>query len=179
MDTIIPDSNLIDRLRAQLGERGVLTDPADTAPYCEDWRRLYRGRTPAVLRPASVAEVAEAVRLCAERGVPIVPQGGNTAGLRAQASQAGADAVGGTLLGAGLGAALGAAVGGGRGAAVGAASGAVVGTGAGVANAQNTEAYYQQQYGAYYQNCMAYRRSPPPSPAYQQSYPPPSYPYQR
>jgi FAD/FMN-containing dehydrogenase len=78
MDTIIPDSNLIDRLRAQLGERGVLTDPADTAPYCEDWRRLYRGRTPAVLRPASVAEVAEAVRLCAERGVPIVPQGGNT-----------------------------------------------------------------------------------------------------
>src|SRR6266571_3271867 len=78
MDTIIPDSDLIDRLRARLGPRGVLTDPADTAPYCEDWRRLYRGRTPAVLRPATVAEVADAVRLCAERGVPIVPQGGNT-----------------------------------------------------------------------------------------------------
>src|SRR5260370_26785130 len=102
-----------------------------------------------------------------------------TAGLRAQASQAGADAVGGTLLGAGLGAALGAAVGGGRGAAVGAASGAVVGTGAGVANAQNTEAYYQQQYDAFSQNCMAYRRLAHPSPAYQQSYPPPSYPSQR
>ena len=71
-------SDLIDRLQAQLGERGVLTDPADTAPYCEDWRRLYRGCTPAVLRPATVAEVAEAVRLCTERGVPIVPQGGNT-----------------------------------------------------------------------------------------------------
>src|SRR5580700_7819090 len=71
-------NDLLDRLRARLGERGVLTDPADTAPYCEDWRRLYRGRTPAVLRPASVAEVAEAVRLCAERGAPIVPQGGNT-----------------------------------------------------------------------------------------------------
>src|SRR5207245_10838950 len=67
-----------------------------------------------------------------------------TAGLRAQASHAGADRDGGTLLGAGLGAALGAAVGGGRGAAVGAASGAVVGTGAGVGNAQHTEAYYQQ-----------------------------------
>src|SRR5258708_21347624 len=78
MDTIIPDSNLIDRLRAQLGERGVLTDPADTAPYCEDWRRLYHGHTPAVLRPAMVEEVAAAVRLCAERGVAIVPQGGNT-----------------------------------------------------------------------------------------------------
>jgi len=78
MDTITPSGDLIDRLRARLGERGVLTDPADTAPYCEDWRRLYHGRTPAVLRPATVEEVAAAVRLCAERGVPIVPQGGNT-----------------------------------------------------------------------------------------------------
>jgi FAD/FMN-containing dehydrogenase len=69
---------LIEALRAKLGERGVLTDTADTAPYCEDWRRLYRGRTPAVLRPATTAEVAAAVRLCAEHGVPIVPQGGNT-----------------------------------------------------------------------------------------------------
>ena len=56
----------------------MLTDPADTAPYCEDWRRLYRGRTPAVLRPATTQEVADAVRLCAAAGVPIVPQGGNT-----------------------------------------------------------------------------------------------------
>ncbi|HTT79961.1 MAG TPA: FAD-binding oxidoreductase [Stellaceae bacterium] len=69
---------LIDRLRARLGANGILTDPADTAPYCEDWRRLYRGRTPAVLRPATTAEVADAVRLCATAGVAIVPQGGNT-----------------------------------------------------------------------------------------------------
>ena len=43
---------LIDRLRQLLGPSGILTDPADTDPYCEDWRRLYHGRTPAVLRPA-------------------------------------------------------------------------------------------------------------------------------
>jgi hypothetical protein len=79
MDTLTTNiDDLIEALRARLGERGVLTDPTDTAPYCEDWRRLYRGRTPAVLRPATVQEVAEAVRLCAEHGVPIVPQGGNT-----------------------------------------------------------------------------------------------------
>src|SRR5437588_10737282 len=78
MDTIIPTTELIDALRARLGERGVLTDPADTAPYFEDWRRLYHGRTSAVLRPATVAEIADAVRLCAERDVAIVPQGGNT-----------------------------------------------------------------------------------------------------
>src|SRR5207302_4728646 len=74
----MPTSDLIDALRVELGPRGVLTDPADTAPYCEDWRRLYRGKTPAVLRPATTAEVAQAVRLCAEHGVAIVPQGGNT-----------------------------------------------------------------------------------------------------
>ena len=79
MDThLIAGADLIDRLRARLGERGILTDPADTAPYCEDWRRLYKGRTPAVLRPATTAEVADAVRMCVEAGIPIVPQGGNT-----------------------------------------------------------------------------------------------------
>src|ERR1700730_4436733 len=79
MDTLIASTNdLLDRLRARLGPHGVLTDPADTAPYCEDWRRLYHGRTPAVLRPCTTAEVADAVQLCAEHGVPIVPQGGNT-----------------------------------------------------------------------------------------------------
>src|SRR5881392_2022385 len=72
----IPD--LLRRLHELLGPHGVLTDPADTAPYCEDWRRLYHGRTPAVLRPATTAEVADAVRFCAEQRVPIVPQGGNT-----------------------------------------------------------------------------------------------------
>jgi FAD/FMN-containing dehydrogenase len=71
-------AGLIDRLRQRLGTNGMLTDPADTDPFCEDWRRLYHGRTPAVLRPANISEVADAVRLCAEYGVPIVPQGGNT-----------------------------------------------------------------------------------------------------
>jgi FAD/FMN-containing dehydrogenase len=71
-------ASLLDRLRQRLGPSGILTDPADTDPYCEDWRRLYHGRTPAVLRPASTQEVADAVRLCAGYCVPIVPQGGNT-----------------------------------------------------------------------------------------------------
>jgi len=71
-------AGLIGRLRQRLGPGGILTDPVDTDPYCEDWRRLYHGRTPAVLRPASTAEVADAVRLCAATGAAIVPQGGNT-----------------------------------------------------------------------------------------------------
>jgi len=86
-------------------------------------------------------------------------------------NQASFQALGGTLLGAGLGAALGGAIGGGRGAGIGAASGAVVGGGASVANAQNAGAYLQQQYNAYYSQCMAARTSPPP--AY--NAPPPTY----
>jgi FAD/FMN-containing dehydrogenase len=71
-------AQLLDRQRQRLGPAGILTDVADTDPYCEDWRRLYHGRTPAVLRPANTPEVADAIRLCAEARVPVVPQGGNT-----------------------------------------------------------------------------------------------------
>ena len=90
--------------------------------------------------------------------------------------QMNSQAVGSALLGAGVGAAIGGAVGGGRGAGIGAASGAIVGGSAGAANAQNTAAYLQQQYNAYYGQCMAARRPPPPN--YAPGYPPaPGYGY--
>ncbi len=71
-------TELLGAIRGVVGTRGLLTDPADTAAYCEDWRRLYRGRTPAVVRPADSAELAAVVRLCADARVALVPQGGNT-----------------------------------------------------------------------------------------------------
>lgn len=73
-----PDAALLARLAAILGPAGLLTEAADTAAYAEDWRRLYQGRTAAVLRPAGTAELAQAVRACAEAGIALVPQGGNT-----------------------------------------------------------------------------------------------------
>jgi FAD/FMN-containing dehydrogenase len=69
---------LIALLRAAVGDAGLLTEPRDVAPYCEDWRRLYRGRTAAVARPATTAELAEVLRLCGAACVAVVPQGGNT-----------------------------------------------------------------------------------------------------
>ncbi len=69
---------LVARLGAMLGPRGLLTDPADMAPYGEDWRRLYRGRPLAVARPADTAAVAAVVRACMAAGAGVVPQGGNT-----------------------------------------------------------------------------------------------------
>src|SRR3984957_2493231 len=74
----MPATTLLETIRAVVGPRGLLTDPADTAPYAEDWRRLYQGYTPAVIRPADTAELAEIVRLCAAAKMPLVPQGGNT-----------------------------------------------------------------------------------------------------
>ncbi|MBD0275652.1 MAG: FAD-binding oxidoreductase, partial [Acetobacteraceae bacterium] len=71
-------AGLLDRLQALLGPSGLLSAPGDLAPHLADWRGLYRGSSPFLLRPASTAELAEAVRLCAEAGVALVPQGGNT-----------------------------------------------------------------------------------------------------
>ena len=73
-----PIAPLLDGLRAALGPAAVLTDPADTAAYVRDWRGLYQGATPAVIRPADAAGVAETVRRCVAAGVAMVPQGGNT-----------------------------------------------------------------------------------------------------
>ena len=73
----MPESAIVNAIRAVVGEPGLLTGDS-TAGYVEDWRRLYRGRTAAVVRPANTDELARVVRLCAEAHVPIVPQGGNT-----------------------------------------------------------------------------------------------------
>jgi FAD/FMN-containing dehydrogenase len=71
-------SALVEALRGIVGGTHVLTDDADTAPYLTDWRKRYRGRAQAVVRPASTDEVARVVRACAAAGAPMVPQGGNT-----------------------------------------------------------------------------------------------------
>jgi FAD/FMN-containing dehydrogenase len=61
-----------------VGAAHVLTDPDDTAGYVTDWTRRWTGATPAVLRPADAAEVAELVALARTHRVALVPQGGNT-----------------------------------------------------------------------------------------------------
>ena len=72
------ENSLRGALAAIVGDRHVLAAASDTAPYLTDWRRQYRGSALCVVRPASTAEVSAVVRLCAEAGVAIVPQGGNT-----------------------------------------------------------------------------------------------------
>ena len=72
-----PDA-LLGALRAILGERHCLTDAALRASYETDWTRRFSGRAMAVARPGTVDEVTLVLRACAEAGVGVVPQGGNT-----------------------------------------------------------------------------------------------------
>ena len=69
---------LRERLAGIVGAGGLLTEPADMAPYLVDERERYRGAAPAVVRPSTVEQVASVVALCAAEKIPIVPQGGNT-----------------------------------------------------------------------------------------------------
>ena len=77
--TVMPLAEpLMEALRAILGPRGIITDPADLEPHLSDWRGLYRGASPALIRPASTEELSAALRLLYEADIPVVPQGGNT-----------------------------------------------------------------------------------------------------
>ncbi len=69
--------NHLDALRQRVGNAQVLVGD-DTEAFVHDWRERYHGKALAVVRPGSTAEVAEVVRYCASRSIPIVPQGGNT-----------------------------------------------------------------------------------------------------
>src|ERR1700733_10120978 len=72
------DPSLLARFAAIVGEKYAITDPQLQAPYVVEMRNMFQGRTPVVLRPASVAEVSAIMNLANDTATPIVPQGGNT-----------------------------------------------------------------------------------------------------
>jgi len=82
-------AGLLARLRAALGPKGFVDDAGAMAPHLKDWRGLYQGTAPVLLLPGSTDEVAAAVRICAEAGVGVVPQGGNTGLVGAAVPRAG------------------------------------------------------------------------------------------
>ncbi|MBL0767570.1 FAD-binding oxidoreductase [Sphingopyxis sp. DHUNG17] len=61
-----------------LGPKGFTTDPDIMSPWLTDWRGKYRGAAAAMLSPADSDETAALVKICAEYGLPLVPQGGNS-----------------------------------------------------------------------------------------------------
>ncbi len=71
-------SDLVSRFSALVGPGQALVEDAEKARYLVEWRDLFRGETPLVLRPADTREVAAILRLAHETKTAIVPQGGNT-----------------------------------------------------------------------------------------------------
>ena len=61
-----------------LGPKGFSSATDELEPWLTDWRGRYSGHALGLASPASTAEVSALVKLCAEHGVPIVPQGGNS-----------------------------------------------------------------------------------------------------
>jgi len=69
---------LIEAFKRLLGDAAVLTQDEDLEGLIEDWRGRYRAPALCAVLPANTQQVAAVVRLCAEHGVPVLPQGGNT-----------------------------------------------------------------------------------------------------
>src|SRR6202142_2996123 len=73
-----PSSATLAELKEAAGAGNFLESHDDVAPYLSDFRHLYQGATPLVLRPRSVDEVARILRVCQRDEVAVVPHGGNT-----------------------------------------------------------------------------------------------------
>ncbi|TDH38428.1 FAD-binding oxidoreductase [Pseudohoeflea suaedae] len=66
----------VDALRALLGEKGLVAG-GDLSAY-ETGARYDHGRAAFVMRPATTAELSDAVAYCVRHGIAVIPQSGNT-----------------------------------------------------------------------------------------------------
>ncbi len=72
------DKEFIDELAKVIAPEKVMTSPEVMAGYLVDWTGNFHGSALAVVRPSSTTEVSALMRLCAEYGVAVITQGGNT-----------------------------------------------------------------------------------------------------
>lgn len=77
MSALLPE-RLLSAFEQIVGRDHVIFDPDRLVSYDTDWTGRYRGHTPAVVRPASNAEVAAVVALCSGEGIALCLRGGNT-----------------------------------------------------------------------------------------------------
>jgi glycolate oxidase len=65
-------------LAALVGPRGVIDSPEGRLTYECDMHTFYKGAPDVVVLPETAEQAAAVVRLCRERGVPVVPRGSGT-----------------------------------------------------------------------------------------------------
>lgn len=73
----VTDADL-DFFRGVVGSSHVKTSAEDLEHFNTDWMKKYRGHSPAAVLPGTTEQVARVLRHCSERGIAVVPQGGNT-----------------------------------------------------------------------------------------------------
>jgi len=71
-------AELVASLNRVLPDAAVISDPAETRAYECDALTAYKCPPLAVVLPGSTQEVAAALRICHEMGVPVVPRGAGT-----------------------------------------------------------------------------------------------------
>jgi FAD/FMN-containing dehydrogenase len=71
-------NSTLQRFIAIVGAKNAITNVNDMAPYMREWRDLWPGTSPLVLRPSCTAEVSKMLTLANETNTAIVPQSGNT-----------------------------------------------------------------------------------------------------
>ena len=69
---------LVDRLKQVLPADAVISEPAETRAYECDGLTAYKCPPLAVILPASTREVSDALRICHQMGIPVVPRGSGT-----------------------------------------------------------------------------------------------------
>ena len=69
---------LLNRLRAILDDKGLVTASSEAEPYLTESRGRYRSEASVIARPVNTDQVAAIVHACSDEKVSLVPQGGNT-----------------------------------------------------------------------------------------------------
>ena len=72
------DAQLVAELRAAVGTSGVLADAVRTKPYESDGLAYLKRAPELVVLPRDTRQCAAVMKLCARRGVPVVPRGAGT-----------------------------------------------------------------------------------------------------
>jgi D-lactate dehydrogenase (cytochrome) len=76
--TTVVSAATLQRLIAVVGDKNAIVDKDKQAPFLVEFRALWTGHSPVILRPGSVNEVSEILKIANETSTAIVPQGGNT-----------------------------------------------------------------------------------------------------
>lgn len=77
-EIIAKKAELIKRLQEVMSSDAVISDPSETRVYECDALTAYKCAPLLAVLPASTREVSDALRICHEMGVPVVPRGSGT-----------------------------------------------------------------------------------------------------